>query len=130
MIFYAIIRAVLMIKGETMIKAIIDTLKVVGLAGVSFLPTRLLAVGEVNTVTTPDIFFTHSVSNVPTKEALDFKENTVFSLHTMTSVMAEMLHNFIIVLGTEKIKKYNLKVFGYKNRIFLSLDIYNDNAEG
>ena len=37
------------------------------------------------------------------------------------------ISNFIIVLGTEKIKKYNLKVFGYKNRIFMSLDILNDN---
>ena len=37
------------------------------------------------------------------------------------------ISNFYIVLGTEKIKKYNLKVFGYKNRIYISLDIFNEN---
>ena len=37
------------------------------------------------------------------------------------------ISNFCIVLGTEKMKKYNLRVFGYKNRIYLSLDILNDN---
>ena len=37
------------------------------------------------------------------------------------------ISNFYIVLGTEKIKKYNLRVFGYKNRIYVSLDIFNDN---
>jgi len=37
------------------------------------------------------------------------------------------ISNFCIVLGTEKIKKYNLRVFGYKNRIYISLDILNDN---
>ena len=39
------------------------------------------------------------------------------------------ISNFIIVLGTEKIKKYNLKVFGYKNRIYMSLDTFNDNEK-
>ena len=39
------------------------------------------------------------------------------------------ISNFIIVLGTKKIKKYNLKVFGYKNRIYMSLDIFNDNEK-
>ena len=37
------------------------------------------------------------------------------------------ISNFSIVLGTEKMKKYNLSVFGYNNRIYLSLDILNDN---
>ena len=37
------------------------------------------------------------------------------------------ISNFYIVLGTEKIKKYNLRVFGYKNRIYVSLDIFNNN---
>ena len=37
------------------------------------------------------------------------------------------LSNFFIVLGTEKMKKYNLRTFGYKHRIFISLDILNDN---
>ena len=37
------------------------------------------------------------------------------------------ISNFYIVLGTEKLKKYNLRVFGYKNRIYISLDILNEN---
>ena len=80
-------------------KTVLGMIKYIGLVVVSFLPTRLLAVREINTITTPDILFSHAVSNVPTKEALDFKKNTIFSFHTMTSVMAEMMHNFIIVLG-------------------------------
>ena len=39
----------------------------------------------------------------------------------------EKISNFFVVLGTEKMKKYNLRVFGYKNRIYLSLDILNEN---
>ena len=39
----------------------------------------------------------------------------------------EKISNFCIVLGTEKIKKYNLRVFGYNNRIYVSLDILNEN---
>ena len=37
------------------------------------------------------------------------------------------LRNFCIVLGTEKMKKYNLRAFGYKSHIYLSLDILNEN---
>ena len=39
----------------------------------------------------------------------------------------EKISNFFVVLGTEKMKKYNLRVFGYKNRIYISLDILNEN---
>ena len=88
-----------MIKGETMNKIVMDMIKAVGSVVVSFLPTRLFAASEINTVTTPDILFSHVASNMPTKEALDFKKNTIFSLHSVTSVMAEMMHNFMVVLG-------------------------------
>ena len=37
------------------------------------------------------------------------------------------LSNFYIVLGTEKMKKYNLRAFSYKSNIYLSLDILNEN---
>ncbi len=39
------------------------------------------------------------------------------------------INNFSIVLGTEKIKKYNLKCYDYKVKFYLSLDILNNADE-
>ena len=43
------------------------------------------------------------------------------------ALIKNKIRNFCIVLGTEKMKKYNLRVFGYKSRIYISLDIFNNN---
>ena len=50
------------------------------------------------------------------------------SIHNFKKTLKKKkLSNFSIVLGTEKMKKYNLRTFCYKHRIYISLDILNDN---
>lgn len=82
-----------------MIRTYSNALHAVGLLALSMLPMRLQATKEIHTVTTPDIMFSHAVSNVSTKEALDFKGNTVNALLSMTSDLTLLMQNFAVVCG-------------------------------
>ena len=86
-------------KGLIMIRNVFSTARYAGIVAVSLLPLRMQAVKEINTFSTPNILFSHAVSNVTTKEPLNFKGDTINALQSMTSDLTLLMLNFAVVCG-------------------------------
>jgi hypothetical protein len=54
---------------------------------------------EIYTITVPNILLNHAVSNVPTKEPLDFRNNTIASLFAVTDNLTLLFQLFTTVVG-------------------------------
>lgn len=69
------------------------------MAWVIFLLTPGIYAKEIHTITVPDILLNHAVSNLPTKEPLDFRNNTIASLHSLTNNLTLLFQLFTTVIG-------------------------------